>query len=193
MPTIGLVVFSRLSSRLSVCPPPVRSAPGISSFPSLPVPLPPAHFAVGCGDVGDRRFPFGGGCALARPLCVAASVAQPCSSVYFASVRFSVSSPGSLHSAGSRRSPSPNVVPVRRSVRFHQSKCCNVSSQRGRGVAAASASTPSVAPTQSSCKIVLNRQVIIVDLGLAGSGVTVPSGSVVGSVFGRQLQQLPSS
>ena len=185
---------SRLSSRLSVCPPLVRLAPGCSSFLSLPVPLPPAYSALDGDDVGDCRFPFVGGCILARPLCAVASVARLCSSVSFASVGSSVSSRDSLHLAGSRRLPSHSVVPVRRSVVFHQGKCCNVSSQRGRGVAVASLSTPSVAPTQSSSKVILNRQVIIVDLGLASSCVIIDSGSVVGSqVSGRQPQQMPSS
>ena len=37
--TVGPVLSSRLSLRLSVCPPPVRSAPGSSSFPSCSIPL----------------------------------------------------------------------------------------------------------------------------------------------------------
>ena len=54
--TTGL--SSCLSSRLSICPPPVRSAPGISSFPSLPSPSPPARSAFCGDDVGDRLFVF---------------------------------------------------------------------------------------------------------------------------------------
>ena len=191
--TASVAVSSLSSSCSSVCPPSVLSAPGHSSFLSPSIPLPPAHSALGCDDVGDRRSSFGSGCTLARPLCAVASVARLGSSASLASVGSSVSSRGSLHSAGSRRLPSHNVVPVRRPVRFHQSKCCNVSSQRGRGVPAASVSTPSVATTQSSGEVILNRQVIVVDLGLAGSGVIAHSGSVVGSVSGRQPQQLQSS
>ena len=135
------------SSRLSICPPPVRSAPGLSSFPSRSIPLPPLHSALGGGDVGDRSLSFGGGCVLTRPFCADASVARSCLPASSVSVGSSVSSIGSLHSAGSRRLPSHSAVSIRRSVRFHQGKCGNVPAQRGRGVAVASLSTPGVAPT----------------------------------------------
>ena len=103
---VSLAVFSRLSYRLFVCPPPVRSVPGSSSFPSPSVLLPPTHCAFGCDDVGDRRFPFGAG----------ASVARPCSSVSSVSVGSSVASRSKLHPAGARKLPSCSVVYIRRLV-----------------------------------------------------------------------------
>ena len=97
---ISLAVSGCLSSCPFVCPPPVRPAPGVSSFPSPSIPLPPAHSASCCDDVGDRRFSFGAG----------VSVARPCSSASVASVGSSVSSFDRLHPAGPRRSPSRSVV-----------------------------------------------------------------------------------
>ena len=55
---VSLVMSGRLSSRLSACSPLARPAPGISSFPCLCLLLPPAHFALGCDDFGDRVLPF---------------------------------------------------------------------------------------------------------------------------------------
>ena len=130
--TICPVVSSRLSSRLSIWPPPVRPAPGISSFPSLSLPLPPAHFALGCDDVGERILAFDAGASVARPLSFVPSV----------SVCSSDSSLGSLHSAGSCTLPSRSVVSTSRSVKFSQSRCGNVSAQRGRRIAAASYGSP---------------------------------------------------
>ena len=181
--TTSLVVSSRLSSRLSVCLPPVRFAPGPCSFPSHPIPPPPAHSAFVGDEFGERVLSFGAG----------ASVAQSCSFVPFGSVGSSFSSLGSLHSAGPSSLSSRGVAPTRRSVRFHQGKCGNVSAQRGRIIAVASVSEPGVAPTHQSNKVVLNRQVTAVDLGLVSSNVAIHNGSVVGSVSGRQPQQLPSS
>ena len=182
----------RLSSRLSVCPPPVRPAPSISPFPSCSVPPPPTHSAVDGDDVGARHCFVTGGGLLPRPLSAGASVAQSCSSVS----SFGVGSPASydgLHPAGSRRLSSLNVASPCRSVKPRQSKCCNASAQRGRGAVVASLGTPGVAPTQSSNKIILDRPMTSVDLGLAGSYVATASGSVVGSVSGRQPQQVPNS
>ena len=151
------------------------------------------HSALGGDDVGDRSLSSGGGCTLARPLCAGASVARPCSSVSSVSVGSAVSC-DSLHPADSRGLPSRSVASTHSSLRFHQSKCCGVSAQRGRGAAAASFDTPSVASIQSANKVISNRRVIVVDLGLTGSCVIIASGSVVGSqVSGRQPQQLPSS
>ena len=76
---VGLVVSGRLSSCLPVCPPPVRSAPGISSFPFLSLPLPPAHSELGCDDVGDRILVSGACASVARPCLFALSV-PTCSS-----------------------------------------------------------------------------------------------------------------
>ena len=223
---------SSLSSGLSICPPLVRPAPGVSSFPSLPVPSPPAHSAHCGDDVGDRLLSFGAG----------ASVARPCLSLSFASVGSSASSiehqnrcaenlsmrllpsssSDSSPSAGPSRLPSRSVASTRRSVRFHQSKSGNVSAQGGQRIAAASSSGSGVVPVRPSNMVVLNRQVTIVDLGLADSNVAThkpmprnkqtlgsPSGvgdiggcllfgaldgPVVGSlVFGRQPQRWPSS
>ena len=189
---VCFVMSCRLSSRLSICPPLVRPAPGIFSFPSCSIPPPPTHSAVDDDDVGVRYcFVIGGGFA-PRPLLAGASVARTCSSVS----SFGVGSPASfddLHPAGSRRLSSFSVVSSCCSVRFRQGKCCSVSAQSGRGVVAASLGTPGVALTQSSNKVILGRPVTIVDLGLAGSCVATDGGLVVGSVSGRQPQQLPSS
>ena len=90
--------------------------------------------------------------------------------------------------------PSRSVVSTRRSVRSSQSKCGSVSTQSGRGVAAVSLGKPRVAPPRSSSTVILNRQVTIVDLGLASPRVATDSGPVVGSlVSGHRPQLLPSS
>ena len=71
-----------------------------------------------------------------------------------------------------------------------------MSQPQGGDVVAASVATTRVAPTQSSQKIILDRQVIVVDLGLVARCVIdkVDVGcSVVGQVFGRQPQEPPSS
>lgn len=186
------VVSCCRSSRPPVCPPPVRSALGYSSFLSCFILLPPVHSAFGSDDVGGVSCSSDGGCVLTRPLFADASVARRCFLVSF----FGVGSPAShasLHPAGSLKLPSRNIAVARRSVNSRQSKCCSASAQRGRGAAAASLGLPGVAPTQSSNKIILNRQVAIVDLGLAGSSAAIDNGYVVGSVSGRQPQQLPSS
>ena len=177
-PTIDLAVCSRLSSCSFVCPPPVRPAPSPSSFPSSSIPLPPAHVVFGCdGDVGDRRCSFSAG----------ASMAWPCSSVSSASVGSSFSSRDVLHPVGPRRLPSRSVASARRPMKSCQGRCGNVLTQRGRGAAAASLNIPSVAPPHSSSKVILNRQVTIIDLGLASPCVATHSGTVVGSqVSGRQ-------
>ena len=171
-----------------------------------------AHSALGCDDVGDRRFSFG----------VGASVARPCSSVSFASVGSSVSSRDKSHLAGPSSLPTSSVASVRRSGGFNQSRCGNASAKSGQSIAVGSHSEPGVAPPQASSKVIFNRQVAIVDLGLANSHVATrrpmpwdkqafgsPSadgdpcgcllhgaldGFVVGSsVYGRQPQQLPCS
>ena len=180
--TTCLVVSCRLLSRLSICPPPARPAPGISSFPSLPLSLPPAHSELGCDDVGDRILSFGAGASVARP-CFVSSVSG-CSSD---------SSFGRLRLAGSCKLPSRSVVSIRRSVKFNRSRSGNVLAQRGQIIAVASVGSPGVISIRSSSKVILNRQVIVVDLGLVSSCVATHSGSVVGSVSGRQPQQLPSS
>ena len=213
----GLVTTSQsscssscLSSRSSVCPPLVRSAPGVSFFPSLSVPPPPAHLAFGGDDVGDRPL-FSG---------AVVSVARHCFSDSFVSVGSSVSSLGSLRSVGPCSQPSCRVACARHSVKFRKSKCGNVSTQGGRRIVAASVRESGVAPTRLSSKVVLNRQVTNVDLGLANSNVAIykpmprdkqtfgspsadgdtggclfPSaldGAVVGSmVFDHQPQKLP--
>ena len=180
------------SSCPPVCPPPARSAPGSSSFPPCFVPLPPIHSALDSGDVDSVCCFSNGGCVLARPLFAGASVARPGSSVLSFGVGL-FASYDSLHPAGSLRFPSRNIAVAGRSVRSRQSKCCSASAQRGLGAVAASLGVPGMAPIQSSKKVILYRQVIIVDLGLAGSCAIVDNGSVVGSVSGRQPQQLPSS
>ena len=177
------VMSSCLSSRLSICPPPVLSAPGISSFPSLSIPFPPAHSALGCDDVGDRVLSFGAG----------ASVARPCSFVFSVSVDSSGTSFDSLPSAGSYELPSRSVASTCRSVKFIQIKSGNVSARRGRRIVAASVNDPGVALIHQSDKVIFNRQVTVVDLGLVSSNVATHSGLVVGSVSGRQPQQMPSS
>ena len=159
-----LVVSCRLSSRPSICPPPVRHAPGSSSFLSRPVPPSPAHFALDGDDVGGRQCFTVGGDMMSRLLFAGASVAQPCSSAFSFDVGALASYDG-LHPAGSRGLPSLSVASSRRSVGFHQSKRCSASAHRGRGAAAASFGTPGVAPTQSSDKVILRRQVIVFDLG----------------------------
>ena len=57
---------SCLSSRSSVSPPPVRSAPSVSFFPFLSLLSPPAHLALGGDDVGDRPLFSGAGAPVAR-------------------------------------------------------------------------------------------------------------------------------
>ena len=175
-------VSRRLSSRPS-CPPPVRPAPGVSSRPSLSRPLPSAHSALGCDDVGDRILAFDAG----------ASVARPFSFVPSASACASDSSLGSLHPAGSCQLSSRSVVPIRHSVKFSRSKCGNVLAQRCRRLAAASVGGPGLVSIQFSSKFILNRQVFIADLGLVSPDVVTHSGPLVGSVSGRQPQQLPSN
>ena len=187
-----LVVSCRLSSRLSICPPPVRPAPGISSFPSCSVPPPPTHSALDGDDVGARLCFVSGGGISPRPIFVGASVARSCSSVSSFGVGFP-SSCDDLHPIGSHGLPSLSVASSHRSVRYRQSKCDSASAQRGRGAVVASLGTPGVAPTRSSNKVILDRRVNIVDLGLVGFHVATDGGSVVGSVSGRQPQQLPSS
>ena len=124
---ISLAASGRLSSRLSVCPPLARPAPGFSSFPSRFVPPPPAHFAFGGDDVGDRILSFPDVGLQARPLFFAvASVARPASCLSFSSAGSS-SSHDSCHSAGSCRSPSQSVASSRRSRELRQNRCCSVS------------------------------------------------------------------
>lgn len=187
---VSLAASSCLSSCLSVCPPLARPAPGSSSFPPCVVPLLPSHSALGGGDAGVRLFPFSGVGTLARPLCADASVARP----RFSAPVGSPASCGSLHPVGPCRLPSQGLASARHSVRVDQSECCSVSAQRGWDAAAASLSKQGLAPIQSSHKFILNRQVTIVDLGLAGSCVTVSGRSVVGpQASGRQPQKLLSS
>ena len=189
---VCLVVSCCQSSRPLVCPPPVRSALGSSSFPSCPIPLPPTHFAFGSEDVGGVSCSSDGGCTLARTLSAEASVARP----GFLVSAFAVGSPAShasLHPAGSLKLLSGNIAVARRSVNSRQGKCCSASAQRGWGAAVASLGLPGVAPIQCSSKIILDRPVTIVDLGLAGSCVAIDDDPVVGLVSGRQPQQLPSS
>ena len=143
----------------------------------------PPHSALGCDDVGDRILFCGAG----------ASVAQPCLLVPSASACSSDASVGSLHSAGLCTLPSRSVAPISRSVKFNQSKSGNVSAQTGQRIAAASVGNPGATSTQSSSKVILNRQVFVSDLGFVSSCVAIRSDSVVGSVSGRQPQQLPSS
>ena len=198
------VVSRSLSSRPSICPPPVRSAPGSSCFPSCVILLPPAHFALGSDDVGGVPCSFVGGCTLARPLFAVASVARPVSSVSSLSVGSSVSC-DILHPAGSRRLPSHSVAVACHSVRFRPRKCCSVSVQGGCDIAVAPFGTPRdhsmskarwwfPALTQSPHKVILHRQVIVVDLGLAASCAIDVGRSVVGpQASGRQSQKLPCS
>ena len=146
-------------------------------------PLLPAHSAL-------ISFFFSGVGNLARPLFAVASVARP---VFLAFVGSSVSSCDSLP-VGHNHVPSQCLASVRRPVRVDQSECCSVSAQRGRDVVAASLVKPAVAHAQSSQKVILNRQVVVVDLGLVGSRVTIAGRSVVGpQAPGRQPQKLPSS
>ena len=116
---VSLGVSSRLSSRLPLCPPLVRPAPGTSSFSSLSVPFPPAHFALGCDDVGDHILSSGAD----------ASVAQPCLLVPSASTCSSDASVDSLHPAGSCILLSRTVDSICRSVKFNRGKSGNVSAQ----------------------------------------------------------------
>ena len=110
-------------------------------------PLPPTLSALGCDDVGDRFLAFGAGASVARPISCAPS----------GSVCSSGSSLGSLHSAGSCTLPSRSVVPARRTVKFSQSKCGNVSAQRGRRIVVASVGSSGITSIQSSNKVILNR------------------------------------
>ena len=215
--TVSLVVSSSLSSCSSVCPPPVRPAPGLSSFPPCIFPLPPAHhahFSVAgaraCSFAGDGHLtrpvsagvcpcPFAGGGHLTRHSFAGASVARPSRPVLFVPFVVScsfISSRKSLYPTGQCGSPLQGVAPIRRSVSFGQSGCCNASTKGGCDVAAASVIEPSVAPTQSSNKFILNRKVTIVDFGLVSQCVVDKVDvdcSVVGKAFGRQPQKLPSS
>ena len=201
---------SCLSSCLFFCPPLERSAPGLSFFPSRSTPLPPAHSALGGDDVGDRLLSFGAD----------ASVARPCLSVPSVSFGSSVSPLGAWYLVGPCKLPSRSGASTHRSVGFHQGESGNVSAQGGRRIAAASIEKSSIARARTSDKVVFNRQVTIVDLGLVDSNVAIhkpmardkqtfgsPSadgdtggclflsalgGAVVGSVAsGRQPHKLP--
>ena len=114
--------------------------------------------------------------------------------VFSAFVCSSVSSRDSLHPVGSNQPPSQSLASVRRSVRVDQSECSSASAQRGRDVVAASLVKPGVAHAQSSPEVILDRQVIVVDLGFVGSCVIVVGRSVVGPrASGRQPQKFLSS
>ena len=120
-------------------------------------------------------------------------MAWPCSSVSWVSVGSFVSPSSGLHSVGPCRLPSRGVASTRHPDRFYQSKSGNFSAPRCRIIAAASVNDSGVAHTLPSSKVVLSRQVTIVDLGLVSPNVATRSGPVVGSVSGRHPQQWPSS
>ena len=172
----GSVTTCLSSGPSSVCPPLVRPAPGSFACPSSPVPLPPAHSALVGDYVGSRVLSFD----------VGASVAQPCLSFPSGSAGSSAASLDSFHSAGPRSLSSRSVASTRRSVGFLQSKSGNVSAQGGRRIVVASVGSSGKLSTTSSSKVVLHRQVIVVDLGFASVNVATHSGAVVGSVSGRQ-------
>ena len=190
----SLAASSGLSSRLSVCPPPVRSAPGSSSFPPCVILHPLEHSALRGGHSGARPISFSGVGTLVRPLFAVASVVRPGSFVFVGS---SISSRINLYPVVRYHVPSQSVASARRSVEVGQSRRGSVSVQGGCDVVVvASFVAPSVAPIQSSQKVILDRQVIVVDLGLVGPCVIdkVDVGcSVVGQALGRQPPEFPSS
>ena len=67
--------------------------------------------------------------------------------------------------------PSCSVASARQSVELRKSECGNASGQGGRRIAAASFRDSGAAPIHLSRKVVLNRQVTTVDLGLVSSNV----------------------
>ena len=143
--TVSLVVSGSLSSCPPICPPPVRSAPGSSSFPPCVTPLPPAHSSLvfpSFAFAGVRRCSFFAGAQGVRPVCSVPSVSVV-GSPFLSSASFafgdsgsSVSSRGSCRSTGSYRLPSRIVASICCPSSLGQSRCCNASI-KDCGIAAA--------------------------------------------------------
>lgn len=109
MVEVNVVVPSGLSARLSICPPLVRSAPGLSSFLSCVVPLLLRILRLVAVALVLARFFFSGVFSLARPLFADAAVVRPGSSAF---VGPSVSSRGGLRPVGPCRLPFRSVASV---------------------------------------------------------------------------------